>query len=366
MASTDEESHIINSVKEYYGNRLKSAADLQTQACVAPGKRVTKHVRDAISQVHEEVASRYYGCGLVIPEKLEDITVLDLGSGSGRDCYALSKLVGKNGHVTGIDMTDEQIAIANKYIDYHTKLFGYDKPNIDFVQGYIERLTEAGLKDNCFDIIVSNCVVNLSPDKKAVLSEAYKVLKEGGELYFSDVYCNKDLDASVRKHEVLWGECIAGALYWKDLFTLAEQIGFSTPRLASVSSVPIDREDFKKVLGDAMFCSATYRLFKLPKGDKSSPLQVIYSGDITGCEEKLDFDLKNQFKAGDVSTADSELVAILKSSRFADEFEFQPATKEVCSSSGNVAEDPFEVLAEKEKKGESTPSACCAPGKKCC
>lgn len=365
MTSTNGESHIIDSVKEYYGKTVKTVADLQTQACVAPGRRVTKHVKDAISQVHEEVSSKYYGCGLVIPEKLEGVNVLDLGSGSGRDCFALSKLVGQNGHVTGIDMTDEQIEVARRFIDYHTETFGYDKPNVNFVQGYIERLTEAGLQENYFDIIVSNCVVNLSPDKKAVLSEAYKVLKEGGELYFSDVYCNKELDSSARKHEVLWGECIAGALFWMDLFSLAEQIGFSTPRLVSVSPIPIERDDFKKVLGDAKFCSATYRLFKLPAVEKSPSLQVIYGGDITGCENQLDFDLRNHFKAGDVCTADGELVTILKHSRFSDEFEFQPSTKGMCPTSEKVVEDPFDVLSAKEKKGEVVAPACCAPGK-CC
>ncbi|XP_052099829.1 arsenite methyltransferase-like [Mytilus californianus] len=365
MTTTNGDSQIIDSVKEYYGKKLKNVSDLQTQACVAPGRRVNKNVREAISQVHEEVASKYYGCGLVIPDKLEGIKVLDLGSGSGRDCFAISKLVGQNGQVTGIDMTDEQIEVARKYIDYHTKTFGYDKPNVNFVQGYIEKLLEAGLQENFYDLIVSNCVVNLSPDKCAVLSEAYKVLKEGGELYFSDVYCDRNLDDSVRKHETLWGECIAGALCWKDLISLAEKTGFSTPRLETVSPIPIDRDDFKKILGDAKFCSVTYRLFKLPKVEKSPPLQVIYSGDVTGCENQLDFDHRNHFKTGDVYTIDSELVTILKNSRFSDEFEFQPASKGVCETTGNTVDNPFDVLLEKEKKGEQVSPACCAPGK-CC
>jgi arsenite methyltransferase len=98
--------------------------------------------------------------------------VLDLGSGSGRDCFVISKLVGDNGRVVGIDMTDEQLSVANKYIDYHTKKFGLSKPNVEFRKGYIEKLGEAGLEDNTFDVIVSNCVVNLSPDKKSCLTRS--------------------------------------------------------------------------------------------------------------------------------------------------------------------------------------------------
>ncbi len=81
-------------------------------------------VREALKLIHPEVAGTYYGCGLVIPELVEGMRVLDLGSGSGRDCFVLSKLVGERGSVVGVDMTDEQLAIANRHIDYHTKAFG--------------------------------------------------------------------------------------------------------------------------------------------------------------------------------------------------------------------------------------------------
>jgi len=130
-------------------------------------------------------------------------------------------------------MTSEQIDVANQYIQYHTDKFGYDKPNVSFVQGYIEKLVEAGLQPNYFDIIVSNCVVNLSPDKKAVLSEGFKVLKPGGELYFSDVYSDTELSDEIRKDNVLWGECISGALHWKTLHSLAKEVGFTKPHLVS-------------------------------------------------------------------------------------------------------------------------------------
>ncbi|XP_069139063.1 arsenite methyltransferase-like isoform X2 [Argopecten irradians] len=363
------EAEVRESVKEYYGKKLKTVNDLETQACVAPGRKVTRPVKEAIGLVHEVVTSKYYGCGLVIPEKLEGMKILDLGSGSGRDCFALSKLVGPAGHVTGIDMTDEQLDIAREYIGYHTKKFGYTKPNIDFVKGYIEKLTEAGIQSNNYDIIVSNCVVNLSPDKKAVLQESYNVLKEGGELFFSDVYADRTLDESIRKHKVLWGECIAGALWWKELHTLASEIGFSKPYMVSVTPIPVDRDDFKAVLGDAKFASVTYRLFKLP-AKQSEGTQVIYNGDIPGYEEEFNFDYKTKLKTNDINAVDGSITTALKASRFCEEFDFQPPVKKSCGDSGSCedskAEDPFVYLEEKNKKGEVVAPACCPSSKACC
>lgn len=171
-------------VKDYYGKTLKKTSDLKSNACLAPSQAIPAFILKALKKIHPEVTAKYYGCGLVVPECLEGCRLLDLGSGSGRDCYMLSQLVGEKGHVTGIDMTEDQLEVARKYVDHHTQEFGYEKPNVDFVQGYIEALKEAGLKENSFDIIISNCVVNLSPDKRKVLSDAYRVLKVHCVLYY--------------------------------------------------------------------------------------------------------------------------------------------------------------------------------------
>uniref|UniRef100_A0A674I8E7 Arsenite methyltransferase n=1 Tax=Terrapene triunguis TaxID=2587831 RepID=A0A674I8E7_9SAUR len=239
---------------------------------------------------------RYYGCGLVIPECLETCWILDLGSGSGRDCYMLSKLVGEKGHVTGIDMTDAQVEVAKKHVDYHMKKFGYQVPNVDFIHGYMEKLGDAGLKDESYDIVISNGVINLSPDKRAVLQEAYRVLKAGGEMYFSDVYASCDLPEDIRKHRVLWGECLGGALWWKDLYRLAEEVGFCPPRLVTASRITINNKELESVVGDCQFVSATFRLFKVPKKGPAERCQVIYNGGITGHEKELEFDANFTFK----------------------------------------------------------------------
>ena len=362
-----DSTEVLNNVKDYYGKVLQSASDLKTQACVTPGKALNNYVKSAISEVHQEVVARYYGCGLVIPPGVQGARVLDLGSGSGRDCYALSKLVGKTGEVVGVDMTSEQIDVANQYIQYHTEKFGYEKPNVAFVQGYIDNLMGAGLQPDYFDIIVSNCVVNLVPDKKAVLSEVYKVLKPGGELYFSDVYCDTVLSDEVRQDKVLWGECISGALHWSTLHSLAKEVGFTKPYLVSCSPINIDRDDFKQILGGAKFCSATYRLFKLPAGHKKvSGGKVIYNGEIPGHEDSFQFDHKTELAAGDPACLSGEVLTVLKSSRLKDEFEFDPDVKEVCCVKVAEGEDPFLLIQEKEQKGEKIESACCGPKTECC
>uniref|UniRef100_A0A1A7YV31 Arsenite methyltransferase n=1 Tax=Iconisemion striatum TaxID=60296 RepID=A0A1A7YV31_9TELE len=255
------DSRVHVNVKDYYGKSLKKTSDLKTNACMTPAQPTPAFIRDALMKVHPDVSARYYGCGLVVPVCLEGCRILDLGSGSGRDCYMLSQLVGEHGHVTGTDMTESQLDVARNYMDYHMKEFGYKKPNVSFVQGYIEALTEAGLEKNSFDIIISNCVVNLSPDKKLVLAEAYSVLKEGGELYFSDIYCSGQLPEEIRNHKVMWGECLGGALWWKDLLQLADDVGFSTPRLLTASVVTVGNKELQDILGSKHFLITSFAGF---------------------------------------------------------------------------------------------------------
>nr|XP_036857110.1 arsenite methyltransferase isoform X3 [Manis javanica] len=290
------DAEIRKDVQTYYGQVLKKTADLQTNACITTARPVPKHIREALQNVHEEVALRYYGCGLVIPEHLENCWILDLGSGSGRDCYALSQLVGEKGRVTGIDMTEGQVEVAKKHIEYHMEKYGFQIANVTFIHGYIEKLEEAGIQNESYDIVISNCVINLVPDKQQVLWEVYRVLKLGGELYFSDVYASLELPEEIRTHKVLWGECLGGALYWKDLAIFAQKIGFCPPRLVSANLITVQNKELERVMGDCRFVSATFRLFKLPNTEPATRSQVIYNGGITGHEKELVFDANFTFK----------------------------------------------------------------------
>ncbi|KAK9863726.1 hypothetical protein WJX84_004714 [Apatococcus fuscideae] len=171
-----------------------------------------------------------------------------------------------------------------------------------YVNGHIEFLDKAGIKDNSVDIIISNCVVNLSPDKQRVLSEAYRVLAPGGEMYFSDVYSDRRMPKEAQEHEVLWGECISGALYTGDFKAICRQVGFADPRQMSINEITIQDPDLKQVTGNARFFSITYRLFKLPgllePACEDYGQYAIYKGTISGQQHAYELDDGHTFVTG--------------------------------------------------------------------
>jgi arsenite methyltransferase len=313
-----------DNVKEYYGKILSHSNDLKTNACCTDTSS-PDYLKQAMAKIHPEVSSKYYGCGLVRPQLLKNLKILDLGSGSGRDCYLLSALVGENGSVLGIDMTDEQLEVANKYINYHAQEFGYKQPNVSFKKAYIEKLDELDLVDNSFDIIVSNCVINLSPDKESVLKQAWHLLKPGGELYFSDVYSDRRVPQQLVDDPVLYGECLSGALYWNDFINLAKKCGFTDPRLVEDRPLSIDNSKIETIIGHIGFYSATYRLFKLyglELACEDYGQAVIYKGTITHHKEKFVLDKHHVIEAGKMFPVCGNTYRMLNETRFKDHFEF--------------------------------------------
>lgn len=320
----DKSKEILNSVKDYYGKELKSNNDLKTNACCT-FESVPTYVKPLLLEIHEEVSAKYYGCGLVLPENLEGLKILDLGSGSGRDAFLLSNLVGEKGQVVGVDMTDEQLQVANEYIPYHQKKYGYKNSNVSFLKGDIQNLNELGLEENSFDIVISNCVINLVPDKNKVLKQIYKFLKPGGEFYFSDVYCDRRVPQRLKDDQVLWGECLSGALYRYDFQNMAKEQGFLDPRIVKASDlVPTNHEVEQKIEG-FKFYSITYRLFKLPELEyqcEDYGQYVIYKGDIPHYENEFQLDQHHVIKKGEKFPVCGNTWMMLKETRFRDHFEF--------------------------------------------
>ena len=311
-------------VQEYYGKTLQGSDDLQTNACCTD-EGMPEFLKPVLSNIHDEVMMRYYGCGLVCPEQLPGMKILDLGSGSGRDCYALAQLVGEQGSVVGVDMTDEQLDVANRHIEYHREKFGFDKANTTFKKGYIEQLDQLGLENNSFDIIVSNCVINLSPDKEAVLKQAYDLLKPGGEIYFSDVYAERRIPAELIDDPVLYGECLSGALYWNDFHNLAKKAGFIDPRLVDDRPITIDNPKISERIGHINFFSATYRLFKLPELESHCEdygQAVIYKGTIEHKPHTFILDKHHSIEKGKVFPVCGNTWKMLHDTRFKEHFEF--------------------------------------------
>ncbi len=315
---------IKDQVQEYYGKVLTHSNDLKTNACCT-SDGPSKEIKNIISNIHEEVNSRYYGCGLILPPVLEGMRILDLGSGSGRDVYVLSKLVGKNGFVAGVDMTVEQLNIANSYVDYHTKKYGYEKPNVEFKKGYIEFLDELGFEENSFDIIVSNCVLNLSPDKEQVLNGVYKLLKPGGEFYFSDIYADRRMPKKLKDNPILYGECLSGALYTNDFIRLAKKVGFNDPRIFESSQITINNEELEKLCGDIKFESITYRLFKIEELEdlcEDYGQAVVYKGTIPDFPHAFDLDGHHHIEKGKFFPVCGNTYRMLNETRFAEHFDF--------------------------------------------
>ena len=268
---------------------MSSTKDLKTSACTS-AEAPHAVLRALMSKIPDEVLSKYYGCGTPLPAGgISGLTVLDLGSGSGRDVYMAAMLTGPKGKAIGIDMTDEQLDVARRNVSELQKNFGAENlAEIKFYKGFIEDITGSGIEKDSIDIIISNCVVNLSPNKEAVLRGAYEALKEGGEFHFSDVYCDRRLPSNVRSHELLFGECIAGALYINDFKALCKTVGFADPRELKKSEIKIIDPALKDLLGNAKFYSITYRLFKLkdlePQCEDYGQV-AIYRGDMEGTQK---------------------------------------------------------------------------------
>jgi ubiquinone/menaquinone biosynthesis C-methylase UbiE len=321
-ATTLDTGMDLAAIRRYYGEVLQKSSDLKTDACCTVAD-TPLWLRRALNNVHTEVLDRYFGCGLVAPEAVTGCTVVDLGCGSGRDVYVLAQLVGEEGRVIGVDMTPEQVAIARRHRQWHAHRHSYARPNTEILEGFIEDLS--AIADGSVDIVISNCVLNLSPDKPRVFREIHRILKPGGEFYFSDVYADRRLSWDIRNNEVLWGECLAGALYWMDFLTMAKSLGFKDPRLVTDRVLAINNSELAEMLAPAKFWSATWRLFKL---DMLEPIcedfgQVVrYTGGIALHEPGLHLDNHHFFEKGQSVKVCSNTWHMLKSTRFAPYFEF--------------------------------------------
>ncbi|MAF84717.1 MAG: methyltransferase type 11 [Chromatiales bacterium] len=343
-------------VQNYYGEVLQSTDDLKTSACCT-ADAPPEHLRAALARVHDEVITRYYGCGLVLPEALEGASVLDLGCGAGRDVYTLAQLVGADGFVVGVDMTPEQLDVARRHETWHVEEFGYPTSNVKFIDGNIERLEKTGLADEQFDVIVSNCVINLATDKQAVLNEAWRLLKPGGELYFADIYTDRRVPIELTTDPVLYGECLSGALYWNDFLDHAGCAGFTDSRLVTDKPVSVDDPELAQKVGDIRFFSATYRLFKLPElesGREDYGQSATYRGTAPHHPEALPFDKQLTFEAGVSTPVCGNTWQMLAGSRLA---EFFALSAEPLMHSGSFGDSTKGLLFDSEVVSGQT--GCC-------
>ena len=232
-----------NAVREKYGSIARSVTESQSAACCDPAMRccdpITKDLYNSQEKdvLPENAVLASLGCGnpTALIDLREGETVLDLGSGGGIDVLLSAKRVGPTGKAYGLDMTDDMLALARQ----NQRQAG--AVNVEFLKGEIENIP---LPDNSVDVVISNCVINLSADKSRVLREAFRVLRPGGRFAVSDIVTRGEVPASVRQSMLLWVGCIAGALEESDyrarlMAAGFEDVSFETTRTYDIEDARV-------------------------------------------------------------------------------------------------------------------------------
>ena len=313
----------LETVKDYYGKTLKSNGDLKTNACCSYDS-LPKTQRKILDLIDDEILNRFYGCGSPIPPNINGQVILDLGCGTGRDVFMASYLVGEEGLVIGVDMTDEQLNVAVRHIDSQMKRFGFSKKNVEFKKGYIEDLRSIGLEDNSIDIVISNCVINLSPFKEKVFHEIFRVLKPGGELYFSDVFTGRRVPKELQANHLLYGECLGGALYIEDFRRMLGTLGCPDYRITKKSRIEITNDEVENLAGSIDFYSVTVRAFKLNSLEdicEDYGQLAIYKGTISELPHYFALDDHHVFYTGKPLLVCGNTASMLQETRYSKHFQ---------------------------------------------
>ncbi|MDH5526867.1 MAG: methyltransferase domain-containing protein [Nitrospirota bacterium] len=230
-------------VQSYYG----AAAEAPQEQLCCP----TAYRPEDVGHIPEEVLAISYGCGSPIAQARPGLghTVVDLGSGGGIDCFIAARMVGAEGRVIGVDMTEPMLAKARVNARAVADRLGYDV--VEFRKGFLE---EIPVGDGEANLVTSNCVINLSVDKPGVFSEIHRVLAPEGRFVISDIVSDQPVPEAMRADSELWGECISGALTEREFATLAEGAGFY--------GITLDREYLWKEVNGIRFYSTTFRAYR--------------------------------------------------------------------------------------------------------
>jgi len=377
-------------------DRYAEGANARQEALCCPVEYDTKY----LEIIPDEVIERDYGCGDPSRWVKEGETVLDLGSGTGKICFIASQIVGAEGKVIGVDMTDDMLEVAYRNQPIVAERVGYD--NVEFRKGRIqdlgldlnaleERLQESPVDDaNSFlaaeelaaelrvkkpliesdsiDIVVSNCVLNLvcKENRRQMFEEIHRVLKRGGRAVISDIVCDEEVPQDLQDDPELWSGCISGAFLEDEFLQAFEDAGFYGVRI-----LKLDEEPWQTVKG-IEFRSITIEAYKGKEGICLERNQaVIYKGPF---KKVLDDD-GNAMERGKRYAVCDKVYNIYKSEAYEDMFEFVDPNTEVPKDKA----EPFDcsvtrIRDPRETKGQdydatTEASDCCSPdsgGSECC
>src|SRR5215211_8724711 len=262
--TTQSPTPIHKVVREHYAERIKNKASCcgSSDCCSADSQL---YPSDLLATLPEGESTVSYGCGdpITLASLQPGQTVLDLGSGARLDCFFAAKKVGETGHVIGVDMTPEMIERAR------SSAKRLEIQNVEFRQGYLEDLP---VENNTVDVIISNCVINLSPDKSKVFGEAFRVLKPGGRLAVSDIVTDGPLPESIKKSLSAWAGCVAGAVEAQEYIGMMKSVGFT-----DVSVVPVffDKQTVDSAMDDMK------DVIELKMVSREDVYKAVYSAKIT-------------------------------------------------------------------------------------
>lgn len=349
MSDVSEKTEYL---KNYYGKLLQGKSDLVTNVCCCSDELMHPAVKEIERELDNEILTKFYGCGSPVPPALEGCRVLDLGCGTGRDAFVVSRLAGPEGYIIGVDMTGEQIDIARRHVASQMDKFGYKKPNIDFRKGYIEDLRGLGIEDNSVDVVMSNCVINLSSDKRRVFSEIFRVLKPGGELYFSDIFAGRRVPEHVQNDPLLHSECLGGAMYIEDFRRLLQELGCLDYRVAVRKKIKIANPKIEVKVGMVDFYTMTVRVFKLDSLEdicEDYGQVALYRGSVPGYSHSFDLDDHHRFITGKPMLICGNTASMLSETRYSEHF--------LVTGDRTVHYGPFECAPAHEKQDSG--GACC-------
>lgn len=294
----------IDEITQKVSDRYARAASTGEQICCP----TSYDMADLQSFIPEEVLKISYGCGT--PAGLKTVshgeTVLDIGSGGGIDCFEASRLVGPTGHVIGIDMTDTMLAIARKNAPIVAANLGYASSNVEFRKGMADTIP---VIDGTVDLIISNCVINLAPDKRKVFREMFRVAKPGGRFTISDIVADRPVPQYLVHDAEKWGNCLSGALTLTDYIAGIVGAGFLGIHLIKASPW--------QVTDGIHFFSVTLTGYKLPAG---APVSAVRYATLCGPFSRVVDELGTTYLRGIPQPITQDAVCLLSQAPLASHF----------------------------------------------